>query len=119
LEDHQGNIWLGTEGGGVSKFDGKKFRNFGEKEGLSSLNIWTAYEDKNHQIWFGTGGSGAIKYDGKEFKTFKETQGQTKNHVQSILKDKKGNMWLGFSGGLYRVEGEKVHNIPMDMLVGC
>ena len=35
-EDSLGYLWLGTRGGGVSKFDGKTFENFTKKEGLKS-----------------------------------------------------------------------------------
>jgi ligand-binding sensor domain-containing protein len=112
-------VWVGTQGGGVSRFDGRKFTNYGEKEGLSNVNVWTIYEDKKNQLWFGTGGGGASRFDGKTFKTFKETKGMTKNHVQSIWQDKRGNLWLGFSGGLYRVSGDVVENVSAGMLVGC
>ena len=36
LEDKYGNIWLGTYGGGLSKYDGKTFTHYTEKEGLSN-----------------------------------------------------------------------------------
>jgi len=33
-EDKNGNIWFGTEGGGVSKFDGRSFVNYTKNLGL-------------------------------------------------------------------------------------
>ena len=36
LEDSHGNLWFGTDGGGVSKYDGETFTHFTEKEGLSN-----------------------------------------------------------------------------------
>ena len=35
LQDQSGNLWFGTDGG-LSKYDGKSFTNFTEKEGLSN-----------------------------------------------------------------------------------
>jgi hypothetical protein len=34
LQDQSGNLWFGTDGGGVSKYDGKSFTNFTEKRRL-------------------------------------------------------------------------------------
>jgi len=35
LEDEDGNLWFGTYGGGVSKYDGKSFTHFTQKQGLN------------------------------------------------------------------------------------
>ncbi len=53
-----GNIWFGTEGGGVSRLDhdGKTFTHFTEKEGLSNNNVWSILEDRSGNLWFGTTG---------------------------------------------------------------
>ena len=39
LQDKNGNIWFGTWAGGISRYDGKNFTHFTEKEGLSSNNV--------------------------------------------------------------------------------
>ncbi|PKP44835.1 MAG: hypothetical protein CVT95_10545, partial [Bacteroidetes bacterium HGW-Bacteroidetes-12] len=38
LQDKSGNLWFGTSGG-VSKYDGKSFTHFTEKEGLSNNTV--------------------------------------------------------------------------------
>lgn len=43
LQDKSGNIWFGTEGGGVSKYDGKSFIHFTEKEDLSGKSGQTEH----------------------------------------------------------------------------
>ena len=58
LEDKDGNLWFGTNGGGVSKYDGKSFTHFTEKEGLSSNFVPSILEDKSGNLWFGTWGGG-------------------------------------------------------------
>jgi ligand-binding sensor domain-containing protein/serine phosphatase RsbU (regulator of sigma subunit) len=54
LKDNDGLIWIGTDGGGVIRFDGKTFRHYKEKEGLSSNNVKSLLQDKSGNIWFGT-----------------------------------------------------------------
>ena len=56
LTDHSGNLWFGTQGGGVSKYDGKSFTHFTEKEGLSNNIVWSVLEDHSGNLWFGTQG---------------------------------------------------------------
>ena len=107
LEDKSGNIWFGTDGGGASKYDGKSFTHFTEKEGLSSNIVSSILEDKGGNIWFGTYGGGASKYDGKSFTHFTEKEGLSNNYVWSILEDKNGNLWFSTESGLSNfVHGE-------------
>ena len=95
LEDKNGNLWFGTKGGGVSKYDGKFFTHFTKKEGLSHNTVRTILEDKSGNLWFGTNLGGVTKYDGKSFTHFTEKEGFSSSSVVSILEDKSGNLWFG------------------------
>ena len=70
LQDKNGNLWFGTQGGGVSKYDGKSFTHFTEKEGLRNNFVRSILEDKSGNLWFGMGLGGVSKYDGKSFTHF-------------------------------------------------
>ncbi|MES2794681.1 MAG: two-component regulator propeller domain-containing protein [Bacteroidota bacterium] len=68
FEDKAGIIWFGT-GGGISRYDGKSFRNFKNpnaplfyKEGNLNNDIYTIIEDKTGKLWVGTKGD-AFVYD--------------------------------------------------------
>jgi ligand-binding sensor domain-containing protein/serine phosphatase RsbU (regulator of sigma subunit) len=99
LEDKRGNLWLGTNGGGVSKYDGKSFTHYTDKEGLSSNYVRAILEDKRGNIWFGTYGGGVSKYDGKSFTHYTDKEGLSNNTIRSLLEDKSGNIWFGSDGG--------------------
>ena len=106
--DHFGNLWFGTQGGGVSRYDGKSFTNFTMAQGLSNTNIFSILEDRKGNIWIGTDGGGVCRYDGKSFTTFKTVQGLGGNTIWCILEDKKGNLWFGTgTGGVSRYDGKK------------
>jgi hypothetical protein len=62
--DHSGNLWFGTYGGGVSRYDGKSFSNFTSAQGLPNNNVYAILEDKNYNIWFATYNGGICRYDG-------------------------------------------------------
>lgn len=97
--DQNGNLWFGTQGSGVSKYDGKTFTNFNIDNGLSENFISSILEDSNGNIWFGTTENGVCKYDGKTFKTYSTKDGLADKSVYSILEDKNGNLWFGTMGG--------------------
>lgn len=107
LQDKRGNLWFGSYGGGVSKYDGSSFTHFTEKEGLSNNIVKSILEDKNGNLWFGTQGGGVTKYNGKYFIHFTEKEGLSNNSVFSIVEDKKGNIWFGtYGGGVCKYDGE-------------
>jgi len=44
--DPHGFMWLGTDGGGISRFDGKGFTNFSVEDGLPPFTaIWAIHRD--------------------------------------------------------------------------
>ena len=62
--DKSGNLWFGTQGGGVSRYDGKSFTNFTTAQGLANNVVSSICEDKSGNLWFGTQGGGVSRYDG-------------------------------------------------------
>ena len=55
-QDKYGNIWFGTNNGGVSKYDGNKFVNYTENDSLVNNVVFSICETKNGNILFGTNG---------------------------------------------------------------
>jgi ligand-binding sensor domain-containing protein/signal transduction histidine kinase len=107
LEDKKGNLWFGTSGGGVTRYDGETFTDFSLEQGLSNDIVRSILEDRNGNIWFGTGGNGVARYNGEEFTIFTTEQGLSNNIVRSILEDKRGILWFGtWGGGVARFDGE-------------
>lgn len=122
LEDKSGNIWLGTDGAGISKYDGVSFTHYGKKEGLSFNTVTCMLLDKSGRIWIGTE-DGLNSFDGTNFTQYKETF--TGNRIYSITEDKKGNTWFGTSTGLIRFDGKGFNRystkegLPSDTVNTC
>ena len=109
--DHFGNLWFGTYGGGVSRYDGKSFTNFTISQGLVNNSISCIVEDKKGNIWFGSFDGGVSRYDGKFFTNFTISQGLADNKIRCIMEDKTGNIWLGTNGsGVSRYDGKSFTN---------
>ena len=119
FRDKTGNLWFGTSGGGVSRYDGKSFTNFTTAQGLANNNVLSIAEDKTGNLWFGTSGGGVSRYDGKSFTNFTTAQGLANNTVWSITEDKTGNLWFGTDGGgVSRYDGNRVETIEASLKKG-
>ncbi|MBW8048880.1 MAG: hypothetical protein FVQ77_00775 [Cytophagales bacterium] len=92
-QDSRGYIWFGTHGG-VSRFDGKTFKNFTDKAGLLNYRVLSIAEDHDGNMWFGTT-NGLSKFDGTKFTAYTTKNGLPYNFVRSLLVDKDGNLWVG------------------------
>ena len=119
LLDRDGNMWFTTNKDGIYKYDGKTFRNFTEKDGLFSNDVWSAMQDKDGVLWFGTA-KGLCSYNGIKFVNLPLPQvdpanvspitayaSNSTNVVTSIIQDRKGHFWIGTDAcGVYHYDGE-------------
>lgn len=97
-QDNSGYLWFATQGGGVSRFNGKDFNNFTTKDGLIANDITCISEDKLGNIWIGTT-DGVSKFDGLNFYNYTVNEGLVDNAVRSIYIDDKNDIWFATSGG--------------------
>ncbi len=104
MEDSKGNIWIGNNGIGVLKYDGKKVVNFTNQQklkkedtkGNSLEKVFSIGEDALGNIWFGTVyESGVWRYDGNSVKNFTKENGLESNNIWVIYKSKQGELWFG------------------------
>jgi ligand-binding sensor domain-containing protein len=63
LEDHAGKLWMGTETGGVVKFDPatEKFKHYLHDPNDPKSKIWAGYQARSGLFWFGSRGAGLKK----------------------------------------------------------
>jgi ligand-binding sensor domain-containing protein len=88
LEARSGALWFGSITGGASRYDGKSFKKFTEKEGLGNNDVMWIFEDRDANIWFGTG-NGVSRYDGKSMTNFTKMEGLVHNSVYPV------SLWAG------------------------
>ncbi len=112
--DLDGRMWFGTEGGGVSCYDGKEFINFSTQDGLAGNCVWDIYCDPDGVMWFGINGGGVSRYDGKKFVNFTTNDGLVSDNVHAICRDPDGITWFGaWDGGLSRYDGKEFVNFTV------
>ncbi|KAF0132072.1 MAG: guanylate cyclase [Bacteroidetes bacterium] len=111
FKDNAGNLWFGTSGNGVSRFDGKSFTNYTSANGLAHNLINSITEDSKGNIWFSTYG-GVSKYDGVLFQNFTTAHGLPNNNVNQLLEDVQGNIWVATIKGLCRYSPSSKDTTP-------
>ena len=115
MEDGKGNLWIGNNGIGVLKYDGKKVINFTDQQklkkedtkGNSLERVFSIGEDASGNIWFGTAESGVWRYDGNSVKNFTKKDGLDGDLIWIIYKSITGELWFGGGpNGVYRFTGK-------------
>lgn len=95
-------IWAGTWGGGVSRFDGKHWRNFTTRDGLAGDIVYSIVQEPNGVLWFGTNG-GVSRYDGKNWHNYDKSTGLLEDNVYALAVAPNGDIWAGSRRGVTRI----------------
>ncbi len=105
FQDSKGNLWFGTLGEGVVRYDVKTLTYFSHPDGFINSTVYAINEDQNGNLWFGTD-QGVYKYDGKTFRNYHQKDGLSHIDIsrKSILVDKSGTVWVGTHGGVFRYD---------------
>ena len=111
-EDRWGNYWVGTSGGGVSKYTGQQFEYISKSNGLPGNYIYSISFDLNNQLWIGTSGLGITKLDSGQYITFNQDSGFANVKVRAIHHSVDGLLWIGTEGqGLYYYDKSSFRNL--------
>src|SRR4030095_13162749 len=98
-EDRKGVLWLATQGGGLSQFQGGRFVTCYKTELLYSNFIPPFCEDREGNLWLGTADHG-LRRVRKEFIAFYSNEGELEqNKPYPVLEDRNGAIWIGTQGG--------------------
>jgi signal transduction histidine kinase/ligand-binding sensor domain-containing protein len=92
LQDSRGIIWVGTNGGGLSRFNGNTFQTYTTRDGMPDNIVYSLCEDAEGNIWMGSVNA-IIKYDGMAFTTLDETDHPSIRTYQQVYCDKLGRIW--------------------------
>jgi ligand-binding sensor domain-containing protein/signal transduction histidine kinase/DNA-binding NarL/FixJ family response regulator len=102
-EDHEGGLWIGTDGG-LNYLKNGKIETYTTKEGLSNNLVMAIHEDRNRNLWIGTDGGGLNRRKDDGFITYTTKKGLANDRVMAIFEDSNGNLWIGTDNGLNCLE---------------
>lgn len=107
IEDLEGNLFLGTDGGGLIKFTDENFLSYTEKDGLNSSIIMSIIENPRGTLWFSTYGNGICKAENEIYTFYGENNGLGNNTVWCSITDYQDRIWFGTSNGFSVFDGKK------------
>lgn len=99
-QDNNGNIWIGSYGGGLYKYESSgRVKRFSKSDGLISDLVRTVFSDSNGNLWIGTRFGLSIFVEEK-FINYTTEQGLPSNIILCINEDNEGKIWIGTGKGL-------------------
>ncbi len=113
MEDHTGNVWIGSYSGGLNILypGNSNFSNIGERVGANiGLNKPLAEAivgDLDGGLWIGSFGGG-LNYINREknlthyFPVVDVSQHRSSNEIKALVKDSLENLWAGTLDGLFK-----------------
>ena len=112
--DRRGHLWFGTNGGGVSRYDGSGFTNFTTAQGLVGNTVRSIWEDSSGHLWFGTL-TGVSSFDGHSFTNYTLENGLVNDVIFGITEDALGNIWMATGGGgVIKFDGKEFFNFTAE-----
>ena len=123
MEDHEGNLWVGTETDGLHILRDQRFRSIGAREGLTSDATTAVVEDSAGTLWVGTSGGGlnALRQsgDGKnQVKSYTVSNGLLSDVILSLAAAPDGDLWVGTPDGLNRIR-RRAKSMPSLQPMDC
>lgn len=102
LVDHSGALWIGTHGGGLSRYKDGRFNLYTTQDGLSDSHARSLFEDRAGNLWVGTDGGGLNLFRDGRFTVYTTANGLPDNRIWAMAEDSAGGLWVGTNNGLAR-----------------
>ncbi|PCH71369.1 MAG: hypothetical protein COC06_01670 [Bacteroidales bacterium] len=118
-------LWIGTQDGGLNKYDRKhdRFITYNyileNPNSLKCNDIRAIASGDNGELWIGTFGGGIFQFDiqDEKFTAYaynkEDPHSLSNNKVYSLHKNQTGELWIGTTNGLCKLETLKKDGFPV------
>ncbi|MBW2256104.1 MAG: hypothetical protein JRI25_16100 [Deltaproteobacteria bacterium] len=103
FEDADGDLWIGTGYGGVSRYNGHRVvETLTVSDGLGTNWVRDIGQTRDGHMLFATKGGGLSLYDGLVMQTIDADDGLAGNDIVRVIEDSRGDIWAGTVHGVTR-----------------
>jgi signal transduction histidine kinase/ligand-binding sensor domain-containing protein len=100
-EDHEGNLWVVTDGG-IDRFRDTAVVTYSEREGLSDVLVQSVLGLEDGSLWIANGRTIDVFKDGQH--SVLPAKGEFDESVMALFEDRKGIVWIGRQNKLFDYE---------------
>jgi len=100
--DHEGSLWIGTDGGGLNRF--RKASVIMRAPGGATVGrpVMPVYRAPDNAMWTGAHCGGLTRWVGDQTTTFTKRDGLPDDCIRALAGDGRGTVWIGTGAGLAR-----------------
>ncbi|MGO8935373.1 MAG: two-component regulator propeller domain-containing protein [Terracidiphilus sp.] len=116
FRDRTGALWVGTDGDGIVRMNGKNILWLTTKDGLTNNFIRAILQSRDGSMWIATD-EGLSHWTPRGFTNYQMNNGLSYFSTRALLEDRNGDLWVGTDRGLNRIHaGAIVHDAATDGL---
>lgn len=114
-----GALWMGTDGGGISRYLDGRFTPIATADGLPSNRVRALYTDGDGWLWVGTEGGGLARVDPRAWSqgntvtlrsaivAISTRAGLFDDVIHEIVEDDFGRLWMSTNRGIFWISREE------------
>jgi signal transduction histidine kinase/ligand-binding sensor domain-containing protein len=110
IADSADGLWVGTEGGGLHRFQNGKFTAVQNAAGETATDVSSLLVDADGVLWIGTRGSGLLRFHEDRWTRYTSADGLGSDRIGYMVEDPLGHLWLGSYAGLIRVAKQQLND---------
>ena len=93
-QTRNGDLWFGSFGSGVYRYDGTTFERFDDTRGLSHHSVSNIIETSDGTIWLSYRRVGLASYRERRWLNFGFANGLTNSPITHMMEGEGGSLWL-------------------------
>lgn len=119
FEDREANLWIGTNGGGLTRFKRRRVQGFGVEDGIVDRSSSSVSADSQGRVWVGSFGQGLMLLDGQQRMAHRDPAWSVlTRYVHCVQVDRADRVWVGvYNRGVWCRSGDAFVRFPLDATV--